>query len=141
VRGFGGLTEKSGVLVVAPLGVLSLADLLRSHLIAMLRAGIERKKRAKIAGQLLRFIKSPDFKNPIEEVVGIATDLEDGVKKEFEWHMRVWERRVISYRKIKWDGSVVQENLRRVLQDGKPRRLDQPRTPLLLPGATNQVVG
>jgi hypothetical protein len=129
-KGFGGLTEMDDVLVVAHQAVLSLADLLRDHLIAMLRAGIEKKKRAKIANQLLRFIKSSDFRNPIEELVNVADDLEDGVKKEFEWHMRDWERRVAAYRRIKWDSSAIQENLRRVLHGEKPKHLDQPKIPL-----------
>jgi hypothetical protein len=59
----------SGVLVVAPAGTVALAGLLRNHLIGMLRAGIEKKRRAKVANQLLKFIKSPEFRNPIEEVV------------------------------------------------------------------------
>jgi hypothetical protein len=104
----------------------------------MLRAGIGKKKRAKIANQLLRFIKSRDFKNPIEEVVNLPDDLEDGVKKEFKWHMEDWKRRVGAYRRIKWDGSAIQENLLRVLQGGKPKHLDQPKIPLLLPGAVAQ---
>lgn len=135
-KGFGGLTEVDGVLVVAHQAVLSLADLLRTHLVEMLRAGIEKDKRAKIASQLQHFIKSPDFKNPIEELVNIADDLEDGVKKEFQWHIKDWERRVLAYRRIKWDGSAIQENLRRVLHGGKPKRLDQPKVPLLLPVST-----
>jgi hypothetical protein len=139
-KGFGGLTEMEGVLVVAQQAVISLADLLRTHLIAMLRAGIEKKKRAKIANQLLRFIKSPDFKNPIEELVNIADDLEDGVKKEFQWHMRDWERRVVAYRRIKWDGSAIQDNLRRVLHGEKPKRLDQPKVPLQIPDSFSRVV-
>jgi hypothetical protein len=137
-KNFGGLSEMEGVLVVAQQAVISLADLLRTHLVAMLRAGIEKEKRAKIASQLLRFIKSPDFKNPIEELVRIADDLEDGVKKEFQWHMKDWERRVVAYRRIKWDGSAIQENLRRVLHGGKSKRLDQPKLPLLLPAPNTQ---
>jgi hypothetical protein len=137
-KGFGGLAEMEGVLVVAQQAVISLADLLRTHLVAMLRAGIEKKKRAKIANQLLRFIKSPDFKNPIEELVSIADDLEDGVKKEFQWHMKDWERRVAAYRRIKWDGSAIQENLRRVLHGEKPKQLDQPKLPLLLSASVTQ---
>ena len=139
-KGFGGLTEMDGVLVVAHQAVLSLADLLRTHLVAMLRAGIEKKKRAKIANQLLRFIKSPDFKNPIEELVSIADDLEDGVKEEFRWHMKDWERRVVAYRRIKWDGSAIQENLRRVLHGEKPKRLDQPKVPLQIAASVTHVV-
>jgi hypothetical protein len=137
-KGFGGLAEMSGVLVVAQQAVISLTDLLRTHLVEMLRAGIGKKKRAKIANQLLRFIKSRDFKNPIEEVVNLPDDLEDGVKKEFKWHMEDWKRRVGAYRRIKWDGSAIQENLLRVLQGGKPKHLDQPKIPLLLPGAVAQ---
>jgi hypothetical protein len=104
----------------------------------MLRAGIEKEKRAKIANQLLRFIKSSGFNNPIEEVVTIAGDLEDGVKKEFDWHMNDWKRRVTAYRRIKWDGSAIQENLRRVLHGGKPKHLDQPKVPLLLSLGTGE---
>jgi hypothetical protein len=139
-RGFGGLTEVRGVLVVAQQAVISLAALLRSHLVAMLRAGIEKKKRAKIANQLLRFIKSPDFRNPIEELVCLADDLEDEVKKELQWHMKDWERRVVAYRRIKWDGSAIQENLRRVLCGEKPKQINQPKLPLLLPSSTTQQV-
>jgi hypothetical protein len=133
-RGFGGLAETSGVLVVAQQAVISLADLLRTHLIEMLRAGIQKEKRAKIANQLLRFIKSTDFKNPIEEVVSIADGLEEDIKKEFVRHMNDWKRRVTAYRRIKWDGSAIQENVRRVLHGAKPKHLDQPKAPLLLPG-------
>lgn len=138
-KGFGGLAEMSGVLVVAQQAALSLADLLRTHLIEMLRAGIEKEKRAKIANQLLRFIKSTDFKNPVDEVVTLADELEEAVKKEFTWHMNDWNRRVTAYRRIRWDGSAIQENVRRVLHGGKPKRLDQPKIPLLLP--TGQTSG
>lgn len=135
-KGFGGLEEVSGVLVVSQHAVLCLADLLRRSLIDMLRAGIEKDKRAKIANELLRFVKSTDFKNPIEEVVSIAGDLTEGVKKEFAWHMKDWERRLTAYRRIKWDTSAIQQNLRRVLDGGKPKRLDQPKAQLLLPSGT-----
>jgi hypothetical protein len=125
----------AGVLVVAQQAVISLADLLRNHLIEMLRAGIQKERRAKIANQLLRFINSSDFKNPIEEVVNVADELEEDVKKEIVSHMSGWKRRVTAYRRIKWDGSAIQENVRRVLQGAKPKHLEQPKIPLLLPGS------
>jgi hypothetical protein len=86
--------------------------------------------------QLLRFIKSAEFKNPIEEVVRTANELEEGVRKEFDWHMNDWKRRVFAYRRIRWDGSKVQENLKRVLHRARPKRLEQPKAPLLLTGTT-----
>jgi hypothetical protein len=135
-KGFGGLAEASEVLIVSQHAVLCLTELLRKSLIDMLRAGIEKGERAKIANELLRFIKSTDFKNPIEEVVSIAVDLTKGVKKEFQWHMKDWERRLTAYRRIEWDTAAIQQNLRRVLDGGKPKRLDQPKTQLLLPSGT-----
>ena len=135
-RGFSGLDEMSGVIVVAPAGVLALAGLLRSHLVEMFRAGIERERRTKIANQLLRFIKSPEFRNPIEEVVRTAEHLKNGVEDEYKWHVSDWKRRLTAYAKIRWDGLAVQENLRRVLRGDVPKQLVQPKEKLSLPAAT-----
>jgi hypothetical protein len=133
-RGFGGLAEKGGVLIVAPPCVLSMASLLRLHLIGLLRAGVERKHRAKVAHQLLNFIKSPEFKNPMEEVVRTAQALKEGVKEEHRWHVADWKKRLGAYERIRWDGFAVHENLRRVFQGEKPRPMLQPRGGPELPG-------
>jgi Na+-translocating ferredoxin:NAD+ oxidoreductase RnfG subunit len=132
-RGFSGLTEVSGVLVVAPAGTVALAALLRNHLIGMLRAGIEKKRRAKVANQLLKFIKSPEFRNPIEEVVRTAEQLKDGVEDEYKWHVNDWKKRLSAYERIRWDGFAVQENLRRVFHGEAPKQLLPPKVTLALP--------
>lgn len=132
-RGFAGFTEMSGVLVIAPAGVLALAGLLRKYLIEMLRAGIERARRARIANRLLRFIKSAEFKNPIEEVVRTAEHLTDGVKEEYRWHVSDWKKRMAAYETIRWDGWAVQENLRRVFRGETHKLLTQPKQKLALP--------
>jgi hypothetical protein len=131
--GFSGFTEMAGVLVVAPAGVLAVVGLVRNHLIAMLRAGIEKKRRAKIANQLLKFIKSPEFKNPIEEVVRTADNLREGIKEEFKWHKNDWQRRWEAYGRIRWDGFAIQENLRRVFHGAAPTQIVQPKEKLALP--------
>jgi hypothetical protein len=136
--GFSGLTEMSGVLIVAPAGALPLAALLRNHLTAMLRAGIEKKRRAKIANQLLKFIKSSEFKNPIDEVVRTAEQLKDGVEEEYRWHVNDWKKRLSAYEKIRWDGFAVQENLRRVFHGEAPRQMIQPREKPALPKASGE---
>jgi hypothetical protein len=137
-RGFDGLDEMYDVLIVAPAGVLALAGLLRDHLIGMYRAGIEKKRRAKIANQLLTFIKSPEFKNPIVEVVHTAERLRDGVQEEFRWHRNDWNRRLTAYERIRWDGWAIQENLQRVFRGEVPKTMVQPRQKLALPAAPNQ---
>jgi hypothetical protein len=133
--GFSGFTEMSGVLVVAPSGVLALVALVRNHLIEMLRAGIEKRRRANIANQLLKFIKSAEFKNPIEEIVRTSENLREGIMEEFRWHKNDWERRWDAYGRIRWDGFAIQENLRNVFQGGTPRPIVRPRERLALPSA------
>ena len=126
-RGFGGFTEMSGVLVVAPAGVVSLAGLCRMHVVKMFHSGVEKKQRAKVATQLLNFIKSPEFKNPIEEIVRTSEHLREGIMEEFRWHKSDWERRWNAYGRIHWDGFAIQENLRSVFHGGKPKPMIQPR--------------
>ncbi len=133
--GFSGLDKMSGVIIVAPAGVLALAGLLRDHLIEMLRAGIEKKRRTKIANQLLKFIKSPEFKNPIEEVVRTAENLREGIMEEFKWHKNDWERRWDAYARVRWDGLTIQENLRRVFHAEAPIQMVQPKERLALPAS------
>lgn len=132
-RGFSGFTEMAGVLVVAPAGVLAVVGLIRNHLIEMARAGIEKRQRTKIAHQLLKFIKSTEFKNPIEEIVRTSENLREGIMEEFRWHKIDWEKRWNAYGRIRWDGFAIQENLRSVLHGGTAKPLTQPRDRLALP--------
>jgi hypothetical protein len=107
--------------------------LLRYHIVEMFRAGIDKKRRTKVANQLLKFIKSPEFKNPIEEVVRTAESLREGIREEFKWHKADWERRWDAYGRIRWDGFAIQENLRRVFHGEAPKQTAQPRERLALP--------
>jgi hypothetical protein len=137
-NGFGGMDVAPGVVIVAPACVLSMAGLLRLHIVEMFRAGIEKRRRAKIANQLLRFIKSPQFKNPMEEVVRTAESLKDGVEDEYNWHIADWKKRLNAYERIRWDGFAVQENLRRVFHGEAPKQMIQPRERPALPVASGQ---
>lgn len=103
----------------------------------MLRAGIEKKRRAKIANQLLRFIKSSEFKNPIEEIVRTGDNLREGILEELKWHKNDWERRWDAYGRIRWDGLAIQENLRRVFHGEPPKQMTQPKERLALPAPAN----
>lgn len=135
---FSGLAQQGGVLVIAPLGAIHLASLLRLHLIEMLRAKITREKRAIIAQRLLKYITSPQFKNPIEEIVQRATELQEVLRGEVKDHMRVWERRWRHYHAVRWDGYQVQTNLHLVLHGKEPKSTTLPRVePLQLPARTH----
>lgn len=133
-KSFSGLAQMDGVLVVSPLGAIPLASLLRAHLIEMLRANITRKKRARIAQQIIKYIASPQFKNPIEEVVQLSSELQDMIKEEAQDHFRTWRKRWDRYQRIQWDSSQVQNNVQLVLHGKEPKEIVQPKVaPLQLP--------
>jgi hypothetical protein len=76
---------------VAPLGTVPLAALLRANLIEMLRAKITTEQRAKIAQRLLKYVTSPQLKNPIEEVIQLSTQLQNMVEEEYRGHVDMEE--------------------------------------------------
>lgn len=124
---FNGLDEENGVLIVSPLGVIPLVGLLRTHLIEMLKAKISKEKRAEIAQQLLKYVTSPQFKNPIEEIITRTGELATLMKQEAQDHVRMWETRWEHYQRIKWDSSQVQGNLQLVLHGKEPLPLSYPK--------------
>jgi len=131
---FSGLAHIRGVLVVSPLGTIPLATLLRTHLIEMMRAKISKEKRTKIARQLLEYITSPQFRNPIEEVIELTSELQEMIKEEAKGHFRIWNKRWERYQTIQWDSSLIQKNIQLVLHGKKPEAVQHPKVePLQLP--------
>ncbi len=120
-RGFSGLSLDRGVLVVSPLGAVALASLLRDHLIEMQRNNVAMERRAAIARELLTFVTSPEFKNPIEEIVRTSAQLQDILREEVKIHQRTWKKRWGQYQLVQWDASHIQANLRSVLHGEKPK--------------------
>jgi hypothetical protein len=132
--GFSGFGQMHGVSVVSPLAVIPLASLLREHLIEMARLKITREKRAILAQRLMQYIDSPQFKNPLEEVVQRTSRLQDMIKKEASDHVRTWKERWVHYQTINWNTSHVRGSLRLLLHGGQPKPLPQHKAlPLQLP--------
>ncbi len=137
-RAFTGLARLDGVLVVSPLGAIPLAALLRAHIIEMLRARITKQKRAKIAMALMDYITSPQFKNPIEEVVQLSAELQQMIKDEAREHFRIWQKRWDRYQTIHWDSAQVRSNLQLVLHGRSPKPIGHAKVPQLqLPARTS----
>ncbi len=133
-KDFAGLAQDNGVLIVSPLGVVPLVSLLRGHLIEMLRAKITKEDRLQIAQKLLDHITSPQFKNPIEEIVEKANHLQAMLEDEAKQHFRTRETRWNHYQRISWDSSQIQANLQLVLQGKEPKPLTYVKLkPLQLP--------
>lgn len=130
-RGFSGLARMDGVLVVSPLGVVPLAALLRAFLIEMLKAKVAKEERVRIAERLVDHITSPQFKNPIEEIIQGSTELQSMIKEEAKEHFRIWKRRWEHYQKIHLDSSQVRENIELVLHGKEPKAVAQRKVPPL----------
>lgn len=133
-KGFSGFTQEDGVSVVSPPAVIALAALLREHLIEMERLKITNEKRAILAQRLMQYIDSPQFKNPMQEVIQRASKLQYMIKKEAAEHWRTWRERWTHYETINWNASQVQTNLRLVMHGDQPKPIAHHKTsPLQLP--------
>lgn len=133
-KGFNGLAQVAGVLIVAPLGVIHLTALLRTHLIEIVKANVVREKRAQVGQKLLKYITSPQFRNPIEEIVQTSSDLQEMILEEARDHQRIWQRRWNHYQRIQWDSTQIGSNINLVLHGKEPKSLTQPKSvPLQLP--------
>ncbi len=130
-KGFGTIKE---VFVVSPFAVIPLVNLLRMHIIEMLKAEIPIKKRAKIAQQLLQHITSPEFRNPLEEIARTGNELQSDLIGEAKSHYRTWKKRWDSYQKIGFNSSLIHDNLQLVLQGKQVKSMNKPKgQPLQLP--------
>jgi len=134
-KGFSGIDEEDGVLIVAPLGVMPLVRLLRQYLIQLFHARLTEDERAKAAQHLVKYLSGPQFKNPLEDMIGRARELQKSLQIEVKQHMKNWNERWSNYQSIDWDAAQIQANIELVLQGREPRSLSQPSfTPLpLLP--------
>jgi|GEM_PF-6688256 len=95
--------------------------ILQIHIGPLKRSGFSGPKpSARIAEHLARYIAGPQFKNPITDVIQTSSQLQDMVKEEVNGHFRTWRRRWEQYQRIHWDGSVVQESVRRALSGKQP---------------------
>ena len=133
-RTWKGFDTIKNVSVVSPFAVIPLVDLLRTHIIEMLKAKIPIGQRAKIAQQLLHHITSVDFKNPLEQITRTGKELQTEIIKEMESHRRVWEKRWTSYQKIRFNSSHIQDNVQLILHGKQIKSLNKPKAqPLPLP--------
>ena len=130
-KGFTGFTLKEGILIVSPLAVIPLASLLRTNVIEMARAKIDKDKRAVIASRLAEFIAKPQFKNQIDGVIRSSLELQAMVKVEAKDHFKIWQRRWEYYQMIHWDVSQIQSNLILILHGQEPKDLKPPKDSLL----------
>lgn len=125
-KGFGGLDEEDGVVIVHPLGAIPLVSLLRQHLIRLHKARLTDDERTKAAAHLVKYVAGAQFKNPLEDMVARARALRGSLVSEMKQHAKSWKERWESYQWIEWDGAQIDANVQLVLRGSAPRALSHP---------------
>ena len=131
---FSGLDQESGVFIVAPTGVLTLARLCRESLITMAKQRLDSFAKVAAAKRLMDFVTSPVCKTPLEEAISQAGRAHDNLVREMKQHANDWKARHQIYQTINCDITHIQKNIARVLANEEPLKLEKPTfEPLALP--------
>jgi hypothetical protein len=112
---FGFWTEKD-VLIVHPAGVLALVHWLRATLIKLAQAKMTRKQRERAAKAIMDYIDSPDFRNPLRDVVRRSEQLGQDLIGEVKAHRSLWLDRLFHYEEIWNDGHNIGRGFDRILE-------------------------
>jgi hypothetical protein len=133
-KGFSGLDKESGIFIVAPGGVLTLAHFCRDGLVTMAKQRLDEEAKSTAAKRLMEYITSPTCKTPLEQAILQTEKAGKKLMQEMQLHVRDWKERGEIYQTIYHDVSHIQTNIVRVLDGQKPIALEKPRfTPLALP--------
>jgi len=133
-KGFSGLDQESGVFIVAPGGVLTLAHFCRDGLLSMAKQRLDAAAKGAAAKRLMDYITSPTCKTPLEQAILQTEKAGKKLTQEVQQHLRDWRERYETYQTIYHDVSHIQTNIGRVLDGQKPMALEKPKfTPLALP--------
>lgn len=113
---FGFWTEKD-VLIVHPAGVAALVSCLRESLVKLAQARMTRSQREQAARAILEFVDSPEFRNPLRDVVRRSEQLGQDLAEEVETHKRLWRGRLMHYQALWTEGHGLERNFDRILHN------------------------
>lgn len=133
-KGFAGLDQDSGIFIVSPAGVVTLARLCRESLMMMAKERLDAAAKEVAAKRLMDYITSPVFRTPLEEAVLSTERAHENLLKEIKQHMAGWKERHELYQTIHHDVSHIEKNIGRVLVGEEPVKLEKLKCePLALP--------
>ena len=113
---FGFWTDKD-VLIVHPAGVLPLVHWLRGTMIRIAQAKMTQKQREKAAKAIMEYIGSPEFRNPLRDVVRRSEQLGQNLVSEIKAHRNLWLDRAFHYEEIWNDGHNISRGFSRILEE------------------------
>ena len=121
---FGFWTEKD-VLVVHPAGAIDLVGWLRETLIEFAKARVSKGQRERAAREVLNFLGSPEFRNPMQDAIRRTEEMGKQLKKEVRLHRTWWLKRFDSYQAVWVDARTIVQAVAAILEKrmgANPRR-------------------
>lgn len=112
---FGFWIEKD-VLVIHPAGVLALAAWLHDSLIELAKSRMPKTERERAAREIINFLASPAFTNPMEDTIRRAEELGRELKDEVRSHRNTWLRRFGHYQTIWLDARSLVQSVAKITQ-------------------------
>lgn len=100
---FGFWTDKD-VLIVHPAGVLALVGWVRDALIKLAELKMSRRQREQAVAAILDFVNSPEFRNPVRDIIRRSEQLGTDLKDEIKSHKNLWLSRYAHYQAMWMEG-------------------------------------
>ncbi len=123
-KGTQGFFVERSVMVVHATGVLSLAAVVRSHIIQIAEMKLGRLERNKAIRATLDYIEGAEFTNSLDRIIHESIGLIEDLKKEFKEHVSRWWKRQGSYRMMIEEAFTVKTTSKALLSgETEPRKM------------------
>lgn len=110
-----GFFVDNDIIVVHPYGAVHIAQVLRNALIEMYSLQVTHKELETRSQNLMKFIKSDEFKNSVSDTVYRTQELAKILVAEHKEHLRNWEKRFHHYNSIHTNTSQIQVVTKNIL--------------------------
>jgi len=118
-KGTQGFFTERGVIIVHPAGLLSISNVLRSHIVRIAEMKLGQLQRDEAVKLTLEYLEGPEFTNSMDAIILESISLYKDLLDEMEKHKAGWKRRYSSYKKVCEEASTVKSTSQALLS-GQP---------------------
>lgn len=119
-KGTQGFLMERGVIIVHAAGVLSVASILRGHIVQIARMKLGRLQRDEAIKRVLEYLEGPEFSNSMDSIIQESISIYEKLRDEIKKHVAMWKERYAIYKKIYQEATTVKSTSKDLLS-GKPR--------------------
>ena len=119
-KGTQGFFVEKGVIVVHAAGVLSVAKILREHIVQIAGMKLGRAQRDEAIKRTLDYLEGPEFSNSMDSIIQESISVYEKLRDEIKKHVTIWKERYEAYKKIYQEATAVKSTSKDLLS-GVPR--------------------